>query len=170
MQSVTIRNRRWQPNASDCMTRLFSLGRVVLTPWTESRFFSILLSVALSVVCAVNSAPATPPTCYGATISLSPDDSYFIGSAGFADASGEAESGSLFCWLTNGVPLAAGPVAEDLLLHFDGTANGVNGETPTLAQNLSYATGKWGSCLALPSRRPPAIFNHQQPPPRPGHH
>ncbi|MGO8837117.1 MAG: LamG-like jellyroll fold domain-containing protein [Limisphaerales bacterium] len=103
------------------------------------------------MVYATNSAPAAPPTCYGATISLTPDDSYFIGSAGFADASGEAESGSLFCWLTNGVPLAAGPVAEDLLLHFDGTVNGVNGETPILAQNLSYATGKWGSCLALPA-------------------
>ncbi|MFZ0828944.1 MAG: LamG-like jellyroll fold domain-containing protein [Verrucomicrobiia bacterium] len=102
-------------------------------------------------MCAINSARGAPPTCYGATISLSADYSYFIGSGTFVDASGEAESGSLFCWLTNGVPLAGGPVAEDLLLHFDGTANGVNGETPTLAQNLSYATGKWGSCLALPA-------------------
>jgi hypothetical protein len=133
------------------MTRLFSIGLIVLTHWTESRFFSILLSMVLPVVCAINSAPAAPPTCYGATISLSPDYSYFIGSAVFADASGEAESGSLFRWLTNGAPLAVGPVAEDLLLHFDGTANGVNGETSTLAQNLSYATGQWGSCLALPT-------------------
>jgi len=133
------------------MTRLFSIGLVVLIHWTESRFFSILLVLVLSVVCPINSVSASPPTCYGATISLSPDYSYFIGSAGFADASGEAESGSLFRWFTNGVPLAVGSVAEDLLLHFDGTVNGVNGETPTLAQNLSYVTGKWGSCLALPT-------------------
>src|SRR5208283_3028760 len=151
MQSVTVRTSLWQPYASDCMTRLFSLGLFVPTRCRESRFLSILLSIAFPMVCATNPALAAPPACYGATISLTPDDCYFIGSAGFADASGEAESGSLFCWLTNGLPLAAGPVAEDLLLHFDGTANGVNGETPILAQNLSYATGKWGSCLALPA-------------------
>jgi hypothetical protein len=133
------------------MTRSFNIGLVVLIHWTRSRFLSTLLTVAFSVGCAVNSATAALPTCYGATISLTPDDSYFIGSAGFADASGEAESGSLFCWLTNGVPLASGLVSEDLLLHFDGTANGVNGEMPTLAQNLSYAAGKWGSCLELPA-------------------
>src|ERR1019366_6791443 len=133
------------------MTRFFSFGRVVLTHCRGFRFFSIFLSMVLTVVCAVNSAPAAPPTCYGAANSLFPDYSYFIGSAGFADASGDAESGSLFSWLTNGVPLAAGPVREDLLLHFEDTANGENSETPTLAQNLSYATGKWGSCLALPA-------------------
>ncbi len=115
------------------------------------RFFFILLSVALPVVCAVNSAPAAPPTCHGAAVSLNSDYSYFIGSAGFSDGSGDAESGSLFTWLTNGAPLATGAVAEGLLLHFDGTANGVNGETPALAQNISYASGKWGSCLALPT-------------------
>jgi hypothetical protein len=115
------------------------------------RFFFILLSVALPVVCAVNSAPAAPPTCQGGAVSLNSDYSYFIGSAGFSDASGDAESGSLFTWLTNGAPLASGAVAEGLLLHFDGTANGVNGETPALAQNISYAPGKWGSCLALPT-------------------
>jgi len=116
-----------------------------------NRFLSISLSVAIPVVCAINPAPAAPPTCYGAAVSLSPDYSYFMGSAGFADASGDAQSGSMFRWLTNGAPLAVGPVAEYLLLHFDGNANGVNGETPALAQNLAYAPGKWGSCLALPT-------------------
>jgi hypothetical protein len=99
----------------------------------------------------MNSALAAPPACSAAAVSLSPDYSYFIGSAGFADAGGDAESGSLFTWLSNGAPLATGPVAEHLLLHFDGTAGGVNGQTPALAQNLSYATGKWGLCLALPT-------------------
>ncbi|MGD0815280.1 MAG: LamG-like jellyroll fold domain-containing protein [Verrucomicrobiota bacterium] len=116
-----------------------------------TRFFSIFLSVLISVVCATNSARAAPPTCYGAAISLSSDYSWFIGSAGFSDASGDAESGSLFGWVANGVPLATGPVAECLLLHFDGNVNGVNGQTPTLAQNIAYAPGKWGSCLALPA-------------------
>ena len=94
-----------------------------------------------------------PPrsTCSGATrLQLTPDYQYFVGSAQYLSASGEAESGSRFAWLTNGAPLATGPVAEDLLLHFDGSATGANGEIPTVAQNLAYATGKWGSCLALP--------------------
>ena len=75
---------------------------------------------------------------------------YFIGSARFSSAS-EPETGSRYRWLTNGASLAAGPVAEDLLLHFDASAAGVNGEAPALAQNLAYVAGKWGSCLALPS-------------------
>ena len=115
------------------------------------RFFSIFLSVAMPVVCATNSARAAPPACSGAAISLSSDYSWFIGSAGFSDSSGDAESGSLFTWLTNGAPLATGPVAECLLLHFDGNVSGVNGQTPTLAQNIAYAPGEWGSCLALPA-------------------
>src|SRR5664279_3564804 len=108
------------------MIRFFSFGLVVWIHGRRTRFFSTLLTTALAVVCAVSSAPAAPPTCYGAVVSLSPDYSYFIGSAGFADASGEAESGSLFRWLANGAPMAAGPVREDLLVHFDVTANGVN--------------------------------------------
>ena len=131
------------------MTRLFSFSLVVLIHCTESRFLSIRLWMALAVVCAVHSAPAAPPTCSGAAISLSSDYSYFIGSARFSDASGEAEAGSLFRWITNGSAMTSGPVAEDLLLHFDGSALGVNGETPATAQNVFYSTGRWGDCLAL---------------------
>ena len=133
------------------MTPLFTICSDVLTLCRGSRCFSILLLIISSVVCAINSASAAPPTCSGATLSLSPNYSYFIGSAGFVGASSEAESGSLFCWLTNGMPLASGLVEEDLLLHFDGTAIGVNGETPIVSQNLSYAAGKWGECLELPT-------------------
>jgi hypothetical protein len=105
--------------------------------------------MVLPVVFAFSSAQAAPPTCSGAIISLSSDYTYFIGSSCYADSSGDAESGSLYGWFTNGVTLASGPVGEDLLLHFDGTVNGANGETPLIAQNVSYAPGKWGSCLAL---------------------
>jgi hypothetical protein len=44
------------------MTRLFSFGLVVLIHCTESRFFSIFLSMVLPVVCAIDSAPAAPIT------------------------------------------------------------------------------------------------------------
>jgi len=132
------------------MIHLYNIGLDFLAQWRAFRFSTILLMIS-SAVCTLDLAFAAQPTCSGAMISRSTDYSYFIGSAGFADDSGEAESGSLFCWLTNGVQLAVGPVAEDLLLHFDGNANGVNGETPTLSKNLFYATGKWGSCLALPN-------------------
>jgi len=131
------------------MTRFFSIGLADFIHCRKTRSFFVLLSLLFPMVWGMNLAMAAPPTCYGASISLSPDYSYFIGSAGFADAGGNAESGSLFAWLTNGAPLASGPVAEDLLLHFDGTANGVNGESPMLAQNLAFGAGKWGSCLAL---------------------
>ena len=103
----------------------------------------------LSVTVAIPSAPAALPTCNGAAIVLAADDVYFIGSAGFA--SGEAEAGSLFRWLTNGIAMSSGIIAEDLLLHFDNSTLGANGETPSLATNISYVSGKWGSSLALPA-------------------
>ena len=111
--------------------------------------FAIFLSMVLTVAWAYNLVHSAPPTCSGANISLSSDYTYFIGSSSYADASGEAESGGLFTWFTNGTTFASAPVGEDLLLHFDGTVSGVNGETPVLAQNIAYAAGKWGSSLAL---------------------
>ncbi len=92
-----------------------------------------------------------PPTCAGANLRLTPDYRYLIGSASYADAEGDAEAGSAFRWLRNDSTLSSGPVAEGLLLHFDGTAAGVNGETPFTAANLQFHTGKWGSALALPA-------------------
>jgi len=94
---------------------------------------------------------AAAPSCDGAAVSLTPDYQHFIGSARFSSGAGEPEAGNLFRWLTNGAALAVGPVSEDLLLHFDGSAAGANGETAALAQSLAYLPGKWGSCLALPS-------------------
>jgi hypothetical protein len=106
----------------------------------------------LPVFLAVTSASAAAPACNGATLSLSPDYAWFIGSALFVGGSGEEEAGSSYRWLTNGTALAAGVVAEDLLLHFDASVAGANGETPTTSQNPAYGAGKWGSCLALPSQ------------------
>jgi hypothetical protein len=116
------------------------------------RLLWLLLPALLASSATIPAVKAAPPTCSGAVISLSPDYSYFIGSAQFAGAAGEDETGSRFRWLTNGSPLAAGLVAEDLLLHLDGSPLGINGEVPLTAQNLAYATGKWGSCLALPAQ------------------
>ena len=96
-------------------------------------------------------AIAAPPACDTAVVSLTPDYGYFIGSARFVSG-GEPETGSLYRWLTNAAVLGSGPVGEDLLLHFDGSTTGANGETPVSAQNISYSPGKWGSCLALPAQ------------------
>jgi len=106
-----------------------------------------LLGVSLCLAC--QPAMAAPPTCTGAAIAQTADDAYFIGSSGFASTSGEAEAGSYFRWLTNGVAVTSGQVAEDLLLHFDNSALGANGEIPASAVNLAYAGGKWGGSLAL---------------------
>lgn len=114
------------------------------------RHLPALAAIAMAAQADVRSAPASPPACSGATVSFSSDASFFIGSAAFI-AAGNAESGSLFSWTTNGVPWNAGPVAEGLLLHLDGSATGANGESPALAQNLAFAAGKWGSSLALPA-------------------
>jgi hypothetical protein len=89
------------------------------------------------------------PACGGAAIRFTPDYEYAIGSASFTAGAGEAEANSAFRWLANGAPLAGGLTAEGLLLNFDSAANGVNGESPTLAQGLGYRGGRWGLALAL---------------------
>ena len=109
----------------------------------------IVLLGALALGSAAGSAPASPPTCMDAAAALTFDYRYAVGSAGFSDLDGDPESGSTFRWLVNGAPAAAGEVAEDLLLPFDGSPTGANAETPDLAQGVAYATGKWGSALAL---------------------
>jgi hypothetical protein len=92
----------------------------------------------------------SPPTCDSAAVSPTPDYAYFIGSARFISG-GESESGSRFRWLTNAAVLSSGAVGEDLLLHLDGSTTGASGEPPVTAQNVAYAPGRWGSCLALPT-------------------
>ncbi len=89
---------------------------------------------------------AASPTCDQAKLSFT--SGYFIGSSLFY---GGTESGSAYCWLTNGASFASGLVGEDLLLNFDATVNGANGETPGTAPALQYAAGKWASGLALPA-------------------
>lgn len=91
---------------------------------------------------------AASPSCDQARVSIT--TSYFIGSSQFYGGA-EPEAGSAYRWLTNGVTSASGSVGEDLLLSFDGTVIGANGETPAFAQSPQYATGKWGSCLAMPA-------------------
>ncbi len=94
-------------------------------------------------------APAAPPICTDATAYLTADYAYAVGGAGFSDADGDAEAGSTFRWLADGVPAASGPVTEGLLLHFDVAATGVNGEAPVSSQGVAYAAGRFGSALQL---------------------
>lgn len=94
-------------------------------------------------------APATPPACTAATAALTPDYAYVVGSAAFSDPDGDPEASSSFRWLADGAAAAAGPVAEELLLHFDDSTVGANGETPLAATGVSYTAGRFGQALAL---------------------
>jgi hypothetical protein len=116
------------------------------TPLSSSAILgACLLAIALPMVAA------SLPACQDANIQLTPDYRYLIGSAAFADTNGDAEAGSSFRWIRNGSALASGRVAESLLLAFDGTVGGANGETPLLAASLQFTNGRWGSALALPA-------------------
>ncbi|MCS6844743.1 MAG: carbohydrate binding domain-containing protein [Caldilineales bacterium] len=105
--------------------------------------------VSLSLFSFAPHAPAAPPTCSNPTAALLPDYSYVVGSARFSDPDGDPENGSTFRWLANSSPVAAGPVSEGLLLHFENTAAGANGETPASASGVGYAPGRFGQALAL---------------------
>ncbi len=105
--------------------------------------------VLLLLTSPAAAAPAAPPVCAQPTAALLPDYTYTIGSAGFSDPDGDPERGSTFRWLADGSAVAAGPVAEGLLLHFDNTTAGANGETPAAASGVGYAPGRFGQALAL---------------------
>ncbi len=95
--------------------------------------------------------PAGLPVCSDSAASLTPDYTYVVGSAAYSDPDGNPEWGSRYRWRINGTPITDTLVAEGILLHFDGSTTGANGETPTTVQNVAYAAGKWGQALALPA-------------------
>ncbi|MDI6770841.1 MAG: putative glycoside hydrolase [Anaerolineales bacterium] len=92
-----------------------------------------------------------PPACESPAVQLTHDYAFLVGSAEFTDPEGDPESGSGYRWLIDGTPLTTTqPLGEGLLLHFDASAAGANGEMPSLAEEVAYAPGKWGRALALP--------------------
>lgn len=93
--------------------------------------------------------PAAAPSCRDAAVRLTDDYAYAIGSAGYADPDGDAESGSTFRWLLDGATDPAAPVAELLAVGFDGDINGRGGETPVRAAGTGVGPGRWGEALAL---------------------
>lgn len=109
---------------------------------------------------AAAASPAAPPSCANPTAALSPDYAYAVGGAGFSDPDGDPENGSTFRWLAAGSPVASGPVAEGLLLHFDGTTTGANGEPPLSATGVGYAAGRFGQALALAN---PGVLTYPRP-------
>lgn len=109
----------------------------------------VVLLTSLLLFSSAPHAAATPPICAHQTAALLPDYSYAVGSAGFSDPDGDPENGSAFRWLANGSSVAFGPVAEGLLLHFENTTSGANGETPASASGVGYAAGRFGQALAL---------------------
>jgi hypothetical protein len=113
----------------------------------------ILLSLTILFSAPAMATPAGLPTCANAEVHATSDYAYVIGSADFSDADEDPESGSQFRWLKNGgvVLSPTQPVSESLLLHFDNSVIGVNGETPSQAKNVTYTVGNWGQALALTS-------------------
>ncbi len=107
--------------------------------------------LSLSVPFSSRAALTSAPTCANAAIHATSDYAYALGSADFNDADGDPESGSQFRWLKNGgvVISPTQPVSESLLLHFDNTMIGANGEAPSQAKNVTYTVGHWGQALAL---------------------
>ncbi|MDW8065613.1 MAG: LamG-like jellyroll fold domain-containing protein [Anaerolineae bacterium] len=89
------------------------------------------------------------PYCSSAVAELMPDYGYIVGSAQFNDPDGDPEWGSRYRWLVNGSPITDTVTSEGLLLRFDGSVNGANGEQPTMAQGVSYVPGRWGQALSL---------------------
>jgi hypothetical protein len=94
---------------------------------------------------------AAPPACHSPTVAMTADYAYVVGSAAFSDPDGDPEADSRYRWLVNGAPLTDTLVAEGILLNFDQSTAGGNGEAPTTAQNVAYVAGKWGDALALPA-------------------
>jgi hypothetical protein len=113
----------------------------------------ILGLIGLSVTFPSRAAPTTTPTCANAAVHATSDYAYILGSADFNDADGDPEAGSQFRWLKNGgvVISPTQPVSESLLLHFDSSVIGANGEAPSQAKNVTYTVGQWGQALALTS-------------------
>ncbi len=101
--------------------------------------------------CIAATAVAAPPTCAGAAAGLNENYSFIIGSADYNDADGDPERHSAYRWLVGYTPFDFGTVDELLLLHFDNSLSGVGGETPTDAEGVTYADGRWGAALALQS-------------------
>lgn len=108
----------------------------------------------------LTASPVAPPTCTNPTAALTSDYTYAVGSAGFSDPDGDPENGNTFRWLADGSPATAGPVAEGLLLHFDGTTTGANGEVSLSATGVGYATGRFGQALALAN---PGVLTYPRP-------
>jgi hypothetical protein len=109
----------------------------------------LLILTALAARATVHATPAAPPACSGAAASFTADYGYAVGSAGFSDADHDAESGSAFRWLVNGSAVASGQVGEGLLLHFETSPTGANGENAATASGVGYVAGHFGQALDL---------------------
>ena len=111
---------------------------------------AVLKLAAVAVALGALSLPAhAAPVGSNTVIRFSSDFAWLTGSSGYCDPNGGTENGSMFRWSVNGTNVAAGPVAEGLLLHFDAATTGAGGELPSLASGVSYTNGLWGSALLL---------------------
>jgi uncharacterized protein (TIGR03437 family) len=82
------------------------------------------------------------PTCGNVQLSLTPDYSLAIGSS---------TGGSTYTLTQNGQTLAAGPMTQLALLHFDNSLNTTSGISPSNSAGLAYDNGEFGKGLYLQS-------------------
>jgi len=87
-------------------------------------------------------------------LSLTSDYQYAIGTS---------SAGSAYTLTLNGQQLAAGPVTQLALFHFDNSLNSTSGVGPSAATGVAYAPGKFGQGISLQSggqiTYPGSLFN-----------
>jgi hypothetical protein len=118
----------------------------------------LIVIIACSVLCLFASwdnsfltsskvtAVSAPPTV--SSVDIMPRPAYaatnLIGFGDYHDPDGDFESGSTYRWLKNGEVIASGQIPQSFLVHLDGSLATVDGEMPSVSENVAYQPGKFG--------------------------
>jgi hypothetical protein len=130
-----------------------SLSLAIVVPTRGERAAAPLTGQQLAAASRINSDLVNdhllaPPT---ATVALRPSEAYpdstLRGSATFGDSDGDLEGASTYRWLVNGNQIAAGEVAQSLLLPLDGSLLTTDGQTPTQNDGLTFVAGRFGQAV-----------------------
>jgi hypothetical protein len=130
-----------------------SLPLAIVVPTQDGRAAAPLTGQQLAAVSRTNSDLVNghllaPPT---ATVALQPSEAYpdstLRGSATFGDPDGDLEGASTYRWLVNSNQIAAGEVAQSLLLPLDGSLLTTDGQAPTQNDGLTFVAGRFGQAV-----------------------
>jgi hypothetical protein len=115
------------------------MGKRLTVLWLSAACWAVIASRLFAV-----------PVCETPQITASADGSYLIGSADFVPPTGGVSQASSYQWRVNGAPLQQGMIGDHLVVPFDGSLTGRNGEAVSrVVGQVGYAAGKWGSALAV---------------------